>query len=78
MHTDDNSVVVQLQSVDKDPRRRKFYMQTLKKADFNISDFHILSDGNKESVSFVDTTNKEYFKLPDNSEFDTRNSQLTK
>jgi AAA15 family ATPase/GTPase len=68
MHTDDNSVVAQLQSVDKDPRRRKFYMQMLKKADFNISDFHILSDGDKESVSFVNTTNKEYFELPDDNQ----------
>lgn len=78
MHTDDNSVVAQLQSVDKDPRRRKFYIQMLKKADFNISDFYILSNGDKRSVSFVNTTNKEYFELPDDSEFDTRNGQLTK
>lgn len=68
MHTDDNSVVAQLQSVDKDPRRRKFYIQMLKKADFNISDFHILSDGDKESVSFVNITNREYFELPDDSQ----------
>jgi hypothetical protein len=78
MHPDDNSVMAQLQSIDKDSRRRKFYMQMLKKTDFNISDFYILSNGDKKSVSFVNTTNKKYFELPDDSEFDTRNSQLTK
>lgn len=78
MHPDDNSVMAQLQSIDKDSRCRKFYMQMLKKTDFNISDFYILSNGDKKSVSFVNTTNKKYFELPDDSEFDTRNSQLAK
>lgn len=63
LHTSNDDITSQLASVDKDNKRKKFYMQMLKKADFNIVDFHILSDGNKESISFTNSTDSRNFEL---------------
>ena len=58
----------QMREVDADAKRKKFYMQMLKKADFNISDFHVLSNGRDETVAFVNTTSSEDFELPDSTQ----------
>lgn len=64
----DGDVLPQMREVDADARRKKFYMQMLKKADFNISDFHVLSNGRDETVAFVNTTSSEDFELPDSTQ----------
>ena len=57
-----------MREIDADARRKKFYMQMLKKADFNISDFHVLSNGRNETVAFVNSTSKDNFELPGNTQ----------
>ena len=64
----DGDVLSQMREVDADAIRKKFYMQMLKKADFNISDFHVLSNGRDETVAFVNTTSSEDFELPDSTQ----------
>ena len=64
----DGDVLPQMREVDADAKRKKFYMQMLKKADFNISDFHVLSNGRDETVAFVNTTSSEDFELPDSTQ----------
>lgn len=64
MKMDNDNILAQMREISADDKRKKFYMQMLKKADFNISDFHILSDGRNETVAFVNTTDKENFELP--------------
>lgn len=68
MKINDGDVLSQMREVDKDSKRKKFYMQMLKKADFNISDFHVLSNGRNETVAFVNTTSGDNFELPDNTQ----------
>lgn len=64
----DGDVLPQMREVDADAKRKKFYMRMLKKADFNISDFHVLSNGRNETVAFVNTTSSEDFELPDSTQ----------
>ena len=64
----EGDVLPQIREVDADAKRKKFYMQMLKKADFNISDFHVLSNGRDETVAFVNTTSSEDFELPDSTQ----------
>lgn len=64
----DGDVLSQMREVDADAKRKKFYMQMLKKADFNISDFHVLSNGRDETVAFVNTTSSDDFELPDSTQ----------
>ena len=64
----DGDVLPQMREVDADAKRKKFYMQMLKKADFNISDFHVLSNGRDETVAFVNTTSSDDFELPDSTQ----------
>ncbi|MGM9816946.1 MAG: ATP/GTP-binding protein [Lepagella sp.] len=60
----DNSDILQgLRLADSDRRKKSFYIKMLKKADFNISDFHILSNGKRETISFVNTTSGQSFEL---------------
>lgn len=68
MKMEDGDVLSQMREVDADERRKRFYMQMLKKADFNISDFHILSNGRTETVAFVNTADKDKFELPGNTQ----------
>ena len=68
MKMNDGDVLSQMREVDADAKRKKFYMQMLKKADFNISDFHVLSNGRDETVAFVNTTSSEDFELPDSTQ----------
>lgn len=68
MKMNDGDVLSQMREVDKDSKRKKFYMQMLKKADFNISDFHVLSNGRNETVAFVNTTSSDNFELPDSTQ----------
>lgn len=68
MKINDGDVLSQMREVDKDSKRKKFYMQMLKKADFNISDFHVLSNGRNETVAFVNTTSSDDFELPDSTQ----------
>ena len=67
MKINDGDVLSQMREVDADAKRKKFYMQMLKKADFNISDFHVLSNGRDETVAFVNTTSSDDFELPDST-----------
>ena len=68
MKINDGDVLPQMREVDADDKRKKFYMQMLKKADFNISDFHVLSNGRDETVAFVNTTSSDDFELPDSTQ----------
>ena len=68
MKMTDGDMLSQMREIDADARRKKFYMQMLKKADFNISDFHVLSNGRNETVAFVNSTSKDNFELPGNTQ----------
>lgn len=68
MKMTNGDVLSQMREVDADAKRKKFYMQMLKKADFNISDFHVLSNGRNETVAFVNTTSSDNFELPDSTQ----------
>lgn len=54
--------------VEDDNKRKMYYLQMLKKADFNITDFHILTDGDQEKVVFESTTKSDSFELPDDTQ----------
>lgn len=64
MKSDGSDMLAQLRQANTDDRRKKFYIQMLKKADFNITDFRIFTDGKRETVSFVNATSGESFELP--------------
>lgn len=64
MKLGDNDILSHLRKANEEERRKKFYMTMLKKADFNITDFRILSNGQQEALSFVNSTTGKDFELP--------------
>lgn len=53
-----------LRSVSDDSRKKLFYVEMLKKADFNISDFNVSNNGTEDIVEFVNTSSGQNFILP--------------
>lgn len=53
-----------LKEVNKDEKKKRFFIEMLKKADFNISNFNVLSDGIGSHIEFVNTSNDGDFRLP--------------
>lgn len=64
MKTDTIDLLDQLRSANADAKRKKFYIYMLRKADFNIADFRILTNGVQETVTFVNSTSGDSFELP--------------
>ncbi len=58
------SLVALLKEVNQDERRKRFFIEMLKKADFNISNFSVISDGTENHIEFVSTSNDGSFMLP--------------
>lgn len=52
-----------LKEVEKDPRKKRFFLEMLKKADFNITGFSVVSNGDSEKVEFVNSSNDGVFSL---------------
>lgn len=53
-----------LRDVSADTRKKHFFIEMLKKADFNISDFNVAFDGADYSAEFVNTGAGKSFTLP--------------
>ncbi len=53
-----------LKEVAVDSRKKHFFLEMLKKADFNISDFNVSFDGTSDIVEFVNTSAGSSFILP--------------
>lgn len=53
-----------LKSVSEDKRKKHFYLEMLKKADFNISDFNVSHNGKEDKIEFVNTSSGRAFVLP--------------
>ncbi len=53
-----------LKEVSQDEKKKEFFIQMLKKADFNISNFSVISDGAENHVEFVNTSEDGNFMLP--------------
>lgn len=64
MKLDSGDMLSHLRKANEEERRKKFYMLMLKKADFNITDFRILTNGQQEVLSFVNSTTGDSFELP--------------
>lgn len=52
-----------LKSVSEDKRKKHFYLEMLKKADFNISDFNVAHSGKEDKIEFVNTSSAGAFVL---------------
>lgn len=61
---DGGSLVSLLKEVSQDEKKKEFFIQMLKKADFNISNFSVISDGVENHVEFVNTSDDGNFMLP--------------
>lgn len=53
-----------LRDVSGDKRKKRFYLEMLKKADFNISDFNVSHNGSEDKIEFVNTSSGMDFVLP--------------
>lgn len=53
-----------LKEVSENKKKKRFFIEMLKKADFNISNFNVLSDGKDIHIEFVNTSNGGDFMLP--------------
>lgn len=53
-----------LKEVSADSRKKRFFLEMLKKADFNISNFNVAFDGTADTVEFVNTSAGRDFVLP--------------
>ncbi len=52
-----------LKEVEENPRKKRFFLEMLKKADFNITGFSVVSNGDSEKVEFVNSSNDGVFSL---------------
>ncbi len=52
-----------LKEVEEDPRKKRFFLEMLKKADFNITGFSVVSNGDSDKVEFVSSTSDGIFSL---------------
>lgn len=64
VNNEEGTLVSLLKEVSRDEKKKGFFIQMLKKADFNISNFTIISDGNENHVEFVNTSDDGNFVLP--------------
>lgn len=62
-HRDENLIDL-LKSVLADKRKKHFFLEMLKKADFNISNFSVTNDGKADFAEFVNTSDGRDFVLP--------------
>lgn len=53
-----------MKDVVSDERKKRFFIEMLKKADFNISNFNVVYDGDIDNVEFVNTSDGKSFVLP--------------
>lgn len=53
-----------LKEVASDSRKKRFFLEMLKKADFNISNFNVTFDGTTDNIEFVNTSADKNFTLP--------------
>lgn len=53
-----------MKEVVADERKKHFFLEMLKKADFNISNFNVVFEGNADSVMFVNRSAGKSFILP--------------
>ncbi len=58
------SLVTLLKEVNDDERKKRFFIEMLRKADFNISNFNVISDGTMNHIEFVNTSEDGDFILP--------------
>ncbi len=64
--TDEDQELPQLlKEVEADPRKKRFFLEMLKKADFNITGFSVVSNGDSDKVEFVSSTSDGFFNLTD-------------
>lgn len=61
---EERSLVELLKEVSQDVKKKEFFIQMLKKADFNISNFSVISDGVEHHIEFVNTSEAGNFMLP--------------
>ncbi len=61
---DESSLVSLLKNVSGDERKKRFFIEMLKKADFNISNFNVIPDGADSHVEFLNTSENGNFILP--------------
>lgn len=61
---DEVGLTEMLKDVAADEHKKQFFLEMLKKADFNISDFYVLFDGAADIVQFINTSSGRNFVLP--------------
>jgi len=64
VNNDGGSLVSLLKEVSQNEKKKEFFIQMLKKADFNISNFSVISDSVENHVEFVNTSYEGNFMLP--------------
>lgn len=64
VNNDNAQIITLLKEVNEDTRKKRFFIEMLKKADFNISNFNVLSDGMTNHIEFVNTSEDGNFMLP--------------
>lgn len=64
VNNDEGNLVSLLREVSQDRSKKEFFIQMLKKADFNISNFNVVSDGVENHVEFLNTSDYGNFMLP--------------
>ncbi len=52
-----------LKEVEENPRKKRFFIEMLKKADFSITGFSVVSNGDSDKVEFVSSTSDGVFSL---------------
>ena len=61
--TEDRELPQLLKEVEADPRKKRFFLEMLKKADFNITGFSVVPNGDSDKVEFVSSTSDGIFSL---------------
>lgn len=57
-----------LKEAEKDPRKKWFFLEMLKKADFNITGFSVVSNSDSDKVEFVNSSNDGVFSLSETTQ----------
>lgn len=60
----DDGLVSLLKEVSQDSCKKRFFIEMLKKADFNISNFDVISGSGENHIEFVNTSEDGSFTLP--------------
>lgn len=61
---DDGGLIALLKDVNQNHRKKQFFIEMLKKADFNIANFDVVTDGADSHIEFVNTSDNGNFMLP--------------